>query len=187
MASLDPNTALVVIDLQKGVVGMQTVPPAADVVTRSAALARAFRARNLPVVLVNASGRAPGRVDRTRTFTLPPGWDELVPELDARPTDHLVTKFNIGAFYGTALEMNLRRAGATQIVVTGIATGSGVESTVRAGFDHGFNVVTVIDAMSDADPDVHRFCIDKVFPRFSETATTAEIIDLLARSSEPAR
>ncbi len=126
LSQLDPIAALVIIDLQKGVLGMPTEPPTSLVLERSARLAAAFRARNLPVVLVNVSGRAPGRTANPNTFTPPPGWDELAPELDAQAADIRVTKYNIGAFRGTGLDMQLRRRGVTQIFLTGVATSSGV-------------------------------------------------------------
>ncbi len=162
LTHLDPAAALVVIDLQKGIVGMPCGPHAtADVVKRTAELAREFRKRNLPVVLVNVEGRAPGRVDATINFNPPAGWAELVPELDPQPGDYTVTKFQIGAFYGTALERILRRAGVTQIFLTGVATTVGVEATARQAYDLGFNVVVVEDATSDMNADNHnaRGCV----------------------------
>jgi hypothetical protein len=94
---LDPTAALVVIDLQKGIVGLNTVHPATEIVGKSAKLARAFREHNLPVVLVNVAGRAPGRIQAQFNFSPPPGWTELVPELDRQPSDYTVTKLQIGA------------------------------------------------------------------------------------------
>jgi nicotinamidase-related amidase len=176
---LDPRAALVVIDLQKGVLGMAVAHPAGEIVERSAALARAFRARGLPVVWVTVSGRAPGRTALQRQFARPAGWDELADELGAEAGDFRVTKLQVGAFYGTPLELILRRAGVTQIFLTGIATTSGVEATARAAYDHGFNVVAVADAMTDGDAEAHRHAIERQFPKFSEVATTGEVIALL--------
>ncbi|HEY3934877.1 MAG TPA: isochorismatase family protein [Gemmatimonadales bacterium] len=182
ISAIDSTSALVVIDLQKGVVGLQTVHPAADVVARSAELARAFRARERPVVLVNVDGMAPGRTSAPRrAYSFPPDWTDLVPELDAQPGDFLVTKQRVGAFLGTDLDQYLRRRGVTQVVVTGVATGSGVEATARSAYDLGYNVVFVTDAMTDLDAEVHRHCIDKTFPRLGELATTAEVVELLRR------
>jgi nicotinamidase-related amidase len=182
--TLDTRAALVAIDLQKGVVGMPLPRPATEIVDKSAALARAFRARDLPVVWVNVSGRAPGRTAQRRSFNFPPDWDLLAPELGVEATDFRVTKQQVGAFYGTALELILRRNGVSQIVLTGIATSSGVEATARAAYDMGFNVVTVIDAMTDGDEESHRHAVEKQFPKFSETATTEEI--LIALGAAPA-
>jgi nicotinamidase-related amidase len=179
LTQIDPVAALVVIDLQKGIVGIPLAHPADEIIARTAELLRAFRARSLPVVLVNVAGRPPGRTDVKMEFTPPPDWTDLVPELDRQSGDHLVTKMNIGAFYGTALERILRRHHVTQIFLTGIATSVGVETTAREAFDYGYNVVTVADAMTDRDADTHRYTVEKVFPRISETATTAEVLALL--------
>ncbi|HEY1681738.1 MAG TPA: isochorismatase family protein [Candidatus Tumulicola sp.] len=177
LTQLDQAAALVVIDLQKGIVGMPCGPHAtADVVERTAELAREFRKRNLPVILVNVEGRAPGRVDSTISFNPPAGWAELVPELDRQPSDYIVTKLQIGAFYGTALERILRRAGVTQIFLTGVATTVGVEATARQAYDLGFNVVVVEDAMSDMSADNHKHAMSAVYPRIAEVTTTAEAL-----------
>jgi nicotinamidase-related amidase len=177
LTQLDPIAALVVIDLQKGIVGFQCGPhTTADVVKRTAELAGAFRKRNLPVILVNVEGRAPGRGDATFNFSPPADWAELVPELNRQPSDYTVTKFQIGAFYGTALERILRRAGVTQIFLTGVATTAGVEATAREAYDRGFNVVIVEDAMSDMSADNHQHAINAVYPRIAEVTTTADAL-----------
>jgi len=180
LTELDTIAALVVIDLQKGIVGMPTVHPVAEIVDRSAQLARAFRARGLPVVLVNVSGPPPGRTEAARLrISFPPDWTELVPELEQHPTDLLVTKQRWGAFLGTTLDDTLRRRGVTQIVLTGVATSAGVESTARSAYDLGYNVTLVVDAMTDRDADTHRHCVEKIFPRMGETAKTDEVLNLL--------
>jgi nicotinamidase-related amidase len=181
LTQLDPLAALVVIDLQKGVVGFPVGPHAtADVVKRSADLATAFRKRNFPVILVNVEGLAPGRVQTSFSFNPPADWAELVPELNRQSSDHTVTKYQIGAFYGTALERILRRAGVTQIFLTGIATTAGVEATARGAYDHGFSVVLIEDAMSDMSAENHQHAIEAVFPRIGEVTTTAEVLAKLA-------
>jgi nicotinamidase-related amidase len=189
--ALDPRTALVVIDLQKGVVGRPTVPHTpADAVARTVSLADAFRARGLPVVLVRVSlaadgaDAAPGRTDAGRPAgsAFPAGWDEIVPELAGHPEDIVVTKRNWGAFHGTDLDVHLRRRGVTQIVLTGIATSIGVESTARAAHEHGYHVTLATDAMADMSEDSHRHATEVIFPRLGETATTAEILELLAKT-----
>ncbi|HXM07253.1 MAG TPA: isochorismatase family protein [Candidatus Acidoferrum sp.] len=185
LTQIDPVAALVVIDLQKGIVGMPCGPHAtADVVKRSAELAVEFRKRNLPVILVNVEGRAPGRVDATMNFNPPAGWAELVPELGRKPSDYTATKFQIGAFYGTALERILRRAGVTQVFLTGVATTVGVEATARQAYDLGFNVVIIEDAMSDMSADNHRHAMTAVYPRIAEVTTTADALGKL-RATEP--
>jgi nicotinamidase-related amidase len=182
--TLDPVPALVVIDLQKGIVTAATVHPAETVVERSAQLADTFRRHGLPVVLVNVSGRAPGRTDNdaSRPAGEPPAdWTELVPELGAQPDDVLVTKQRWGAFHETSLHDDLQSRGVTQVVLTGIATSVGVESTARAAYEHGYNVLLATDAMTDRDADTHANTVERIFPRLGETATTAEILALLDR------
>ncbi|GAA5072623.1 hydrolase [Streptomyces similanensis] len=191
LTTLDPRTALVVIDLQAGIAGAPTVPhPGTEVVARSAELADAFRAHDLPVVLVRVSFGAdgadavPGRTEASRAggHARPEGWDVIVPELSGHPGDITVTKRNWGAFHGTDLDVQLRRRGVTQIVLTGIATSIGVESTARAAHEHGYHVTLATDAMSDMAEETHRNSVERIFPRLGETGTTAEILELLAKT-----
>jgi len=185
ITTLDPVTALVVIDLQKGVVGMPLAAPIAGVIERSVALARAFRARRLPVALVNVAGAPAGRTDRQRVSrgAWPADWAQLAPELDVQPDDLLITKYTQGAFHGTPLDMLLRRRGATQIVLTGVATSSGVESTARAAYEHGYNVTFAVDAMTDLGAEAHAYAVDHVFPRFGEVGTASDVLAKLASIS----
>jgi len=180
LTKLDTNTALVVIDLQKGLSGLPTVHPFGEIVARAAQLARAFRERSLPVVLVNVTGMAPGRTDaQRRKFTLAEDWTELLPELEQQPGDHIVSKQRVGAFLGTNLDDYLRQRSVTQIVLAGVATSAGVEATARSAYDLGYNVTLVVDAMTDLDADAHRHSVQKVFPRLGETATTGDLLELL--------
>jgi nicotinamidase-related amidase len=180
LTKVDTTAALVVIDLQKGVVGLATMHPASEIISRTAQLARAFRERGLPVVLVNVTGAAPGRTDAgPRKLSLPADWTDLVPELERHPDDHLISKQRVGAFIGTSLDDYLRQRGVTQIFLTGISTSSGVESTARSAYDYGYNVVLVVDAMTDLDADAHRHSVEKIFPRLGETAKTDDVMCLL--------
>jgi nicotinamidase-related amidase len=177
LTMLDEASALVVIDLQKAIVGLSTEPPVQDIVSRTQQLVRAFRERQLPVVLVNVSGRAPGRTDAgLPKYQLPDDWTDLLPELERHPDDYLVTKKRLGAFIGTSLDDYLRKRGVTQVVLVGVATSVGVESTARSAYDLGYNVTLVVDAMTDMPPDMHRHSIEKVFPRLGETTTTEEVL-----------
>jgi nicotinamidase-related amidase len=186
LTTLDPVPALVVIDLQKGLMATPTVHPIEEVIDRAARLANAFRRHQLPVVLVNATGRAPGRTeaDRTRSsdFTPSSDWADLVSELDAQPGDHRVTKQRWGAFHETSLNARLQELGVTQIVLAGVSTSAGVESTARAAYEHGYNVVLATDAMTDRDPAAHENSVERIFPKLGETATTDEILGFLARA-----
>jgi nicotinamidase-related amidase len=180
LTTLDPKTALVVIDLQKGIVSLSTVHPTAEVVKHASALADAFRRHSLPVVLVNVAGGAPGRTEQARSRgERPAGWADLVPELNQQPEDHTVTKRTWGAFTNTDLEEHLRKRGVTQVVIAGVATSIGVESTARHAYEHGFNVTLAVDSMTDMNPDAHANSITRIFPRLGETGTAQEIIELL--------
>ncbi len=182
VTALDPKTALVVIDLQQGIVALPTVHPIGEVVLRAAALAEAFRKRGLPVVLVNVTGGAPGRAEQSRSLAdLPPGWADLIPELNRQPGDHTVTKKTWGAFTNTGLEALLKNLGVTQIVLAGVATSIGVESTARQAHELGFNVALARDAMTDLSADAHLNSLARIFPRLGEAGATQDIIDLLGR------
>ncbi len=180
LTKLDPNTALIIVDLQKGIVSLPVIHPIGDIIERSRALADAFRERELPVVLVNVTGGAPGRTEQPRqTGSRPEGWAELAPELNQQPTDITVTKRTWGAFASTDLEVLLKARDVTQVVIVGVATGTGVEATARQAYEAGFNVTLAIDAMTDMRPEAHDYSIRNVFPRLGETGTTQQIIGLL--------
>jgi nicotinamidase-related amidase len=183
LTTLDPKTALVVIDLQKGIVAYPTVHPIDEVVKRAAALADAFRRQGLPVVLVNVDGGAPGRTERARPpAEFPVGWTDIIPELNQQPQDHVVTKRTWGAFTNTDLEAHLKRLGVTQVVIAGVSSSAGVESTARQAYELGFNVTLAVDAMTDMNLDAHTNSVTRIFPKLGETGTTREIIDLLDSS-----
>ena len=182
ISTLDPGTALIVIDLQKGILTLPTAHPVADVVRHVRALAAAWRSRALPVVLVNVAGGAPGRSEQARNMgQLPADWTELADELDVQPQDIRVTKRTWGAFTGTGLAERLRARGVTQVVLAGVATSIGVESTARQAHELGLNVTLALDAMTDRSIEAHENSVARIFPRLGETGTTAQIIALLQR------
>jgi len=178
LTRVDEKCALVVVDLQKGIVGLP-VEGIGDVVLRSVKLVKAFREALQTVVLVNVAGRAPGRVDMGFNRPLPPDFAELIPGLEQSPSDVLVTKHRVGAFLGTALDEELKKRGVTQVVLCGVATGSGVESTARSAYDLGYNVVFVADAMVDMNPEIHKNCIERSFPKLGEVETTEGVLGML--------
>ena len=180
VTALDPKTALIVIDLQKGILGFVPADVIAPVVKNAAALTNAFRWAGLPVVLVNVTGGAPGRTEEPpRTGSFPEGFADLVPELNQQPSDHLVTKKTWGAFTNTDLDAWLKSQGVTQVVVIGVATSIGVESTARYAYELGYNVAIATDALADMRPEAHANSLARIFPRLGQTGTTQEIIDLL--------
>jgi nicotinamidase-related amidase len=178
---LDPTSALLVIDLQEGIVSLPTVHPSDEIVARASTLAAAFRAAGKPVVLVNVAGGAPGRNELPKSTRTPAAnWTELVADLDAQPDDHRVTKLRWGAFTDTDLHAHLQANNVTQVVIAGIATSIGVESTARSAYEHGYHVTLVTDAMTDLDPATHANSVERVFPKLGESGTTADVLALLA-------
>jgi nicotinamidase-related amidase len=182
LTQLEPTSALILIDLQKGIV--ESVRPTVDgVLTNAAALADAFRAQGRAVVLVNVAGGAPGRTDAQAAGgsrpTMSADFAELVPELGSDPKDILLTKHRWGAFTGSDLDKQLRALGVTQVVLGGVSTSAGVETTARSAYELGYHVVLAVDAMLDRDPVSHEHSIARVFPRLGETTTTAEVLAAL--------
>lgn len=186
ITSIDPMTALVVIDLQKGITGRDAAHPIAQVLGANTRLVEAFRGRNLPIVRVRvtfASDRSDAlkpRADFTPNFgPMPADWDELDPRVPIAPTDIVVVKRQWGAFYGTDLELQLRRRGVTGIVLTGIATTYGVESTARDAYERGFQLTFATDAMTDMNLEAHERALKYVFGRIGECGTADEVIAAL--------
>lgn len=182
VTTLDPKSALVIIDLQKGIAALPAVDPVLSITEKANVLAAAFRRRGLPVVLVNVAAVPQGRTEQShRSMPFPPDWTELMPELDQQAQDYRVTKRSWGAFPGTDLESLLKSAGVTQIVLAGVATSIGVESTAREAFALGFNVTLAVDAMTDLNAEAHANSVSRIFPRLGETGTTGEIVALLEK------
>lgn len=181
LTALDPSTALIVIDLQRGIVNGSFIHPMGDIIDRTRSLIDAFRRKNLPVVLINVAGRPPGRTEQgpRSSLVLAEGWTELLPELDQQSSDIVVGKRSWGAFATTDLEAQLKGRGVTQVVVTGVATSAGVEATARQAWELGFNVTLALDAMTDLREEAHEYSIRNVFPRIGETGSAQEIISLL--------
>ncbi len=197
ITTLDKHTALVVIDLQDGIVKMKFAHDGPEVVKQSARLVEAFHAAGLPVVLVNVVpfGAPSGKV-RTETPGMPKdeagqkqareameaaGFFTLVPELGARPDDIYVTKRTWNAFYDTNLEQHLKELGVTNIVLCGIATSIGVEGTARAAYERGFNLTFAEDAMTDMVAGAHENSLKVIFPRIGEVDRTDMILEHLKK------
>lgn len=180
------ETALVLIDLQNGIVNLPLAPhPAADIVERSLRLAQAVRAQGGTVVFVRV---ALGEllhlpVDQpTRAADAPPppaAASELIDAIQPQAGDVLITKRQWGAFYGTELEQQLLRRGVRTLILGGIATNFGVESTARAAFDRGYHLVFAEDAMTSVNPDAHRFAVGTIFPRMGRVRDTETVIAAL--------
>ncbi|WP_345701756.1 isochorismatase family protein [Kitasatospora terrestris] len=158
--------ALVLIDLMERIAALPLEPRSGDaVVAASAELARRFRAAGAPVIAV--------RVERPGVAEQPPG-SGLVAEI-AELADAVVVKRTIGAFYGTELDGLLRARGVETVVLTGIATNLGVESTARAAADHGYELVFPEDALAGLTAAEHEAAVALDLPRFGSVVTSAEI------------
>ncbi|SEB59288.1 isochorismatase family protein [Terriglobus roseus] len=175
------KTALVLIDLQNGVVGRDTKPyTAIDVVERAATLAEAFRAKGSPVVYVRVNMsdfmRLPSDEVMQLPKDIPAAASEIAVAAGMKAGDVLVTKRHWGAFAGTNLEEVLRSRGVKTVVLGGIATNIGVESTLRQGTGLGFAFVTVEDICTTFSPEMQSFAFTAIFPRLSNVSTTEKVI-----------
>ena len=186
VTELDPRTAVVLIDLQKGITALPTVHSAADVVARAADLAQAARRRGLPVIRVRVAFSPDGAdVVKARMDTPPPSvrpgpdfaeYDARVPAAD---TDILITKRGWDAFYGTELDLQLRRRKVTGIVLAGISTSIGVESTARTGREHGYEIAVAEDAVTDLVASAHDNSLRVILPRIAQIDSTQAILGAL--------
>ena len=182
------STALVLIDLQHGIVGMPLSPHAgADLVKRAASLAEAFREKGGTVAYVRVEI---GEVLRHQVDAPmfdpsapppPPIASQLVPESGYQAGDLLIVKRQWGAFYGTDLDQQLRRRGIRTIVIGGIATNFGVESTARAAFDRGYALIFVEDAMASFSAEMHDFAVQHIFKRMGRVRTSVEVLESLGQ------
>jgi nicotinamidase-related amidase len=184
-----PKTALVLIDLQLGIVGRPSAPHAGpDVVRQAARLAAKFRARGATVVLVYVAFQPdfkdalhpPSDVPMAlKPGQLPPNWAEFAPELGQQAGDLVIAKRQWGAFYGTELDLQLRRRGVQTIVLGGISTNIGVESTARSAYEHGYAQVLVEDAMASSSAEMHAFAVQNIFPRLGLVRSTEQVLAAL--------
>ena len=182
------TTAFVVIDLQKGIASSarQLAPhSAATVIQNAAKIADAFRKNNMPVFLVHVFSSQADRLAALAdeqpwsNTNLPNDWSEFVPELGPKNGDIVITKKQWGAFYGTDLELQLRRRGIKTLVLCGISTNHGVESTARFAYEYGFQQVFVEDAMSSMAAEWHSAAINIALKRIGRVRSTQEILESL--------
>jgi len=183
--AIDKHSALVLIDLQKGILALPALLGPDGIKTRARRLAAAFRASTLPVrvkLAFSADGGdlPPGRALMSGRESAPPAaYSEFPEDFPPHPGDIIVVKRHWGAFTGTELDLQLRRRGVTQIVLAGIATSMGVESTARSAWEHSYNLIFAEDAITDLDAGSHTHTFTKIFPHLGEIATTQQIIDTL--------
>ena len=178
------TTAFVAIDLQSAIVAMAgDEGPAA--VNNCRLIADSLRAKGGFVVWVRV-GFASGFEDAVRQPAdqppvrpeggLPEDWMAFDPMLTIDPADHQVTKRQWGAVYGTDLDLQLRRRGIKTVILGGISTNFGVESTARSLWERNYALVFAEDAMASRTPEMHRFPVEHVFPRIGLVRPTEDVL-----------
>lgn len=199
ITAIDPNTALVLIDLQKGIAKGSTAHSLRDVLNRAAFLGDAFRDAGLPVIVVHVN---PEGAPWTRTRVESPAgpkdsilqqfvkavlpdttFTDTVPEIGEHQEDIIILKKTWNAFFGTNLHQVLQQMHITGIALAGISTSVGVEGTARAASELGYNISFATDAMTDRQLAAHQHSITNIFPRIGELGTTAEIVMKLPSSN----
>ncbi|ARU48537.1 isochorismatase family protein [Sulfurospirillum diekertiae] len=186
ITALDKHTALILIDLQEGIVHVPRIHPREELLAKVKDLIHAFRIASLPIVIVNVDPtNAPWTKSRKEnttqhaSLTLSADFTKIVEEIHTKPEDILITKQTWNAFYNTPLQDALQKRNITGIVLAGIATSIGVEGTARAASELGYNISFAIDAMSDSILEAHQHSINTIFPRIGEIGDTDHIITAL--------
>jgi nicotinamidase-related amidase len=189
MLKPDPaRTALVLIDLQQGILGFGRAPnEASTVIANAAALAERFHALNSLVVRVKVGWHG-DFADALKQSTdqaapmppsLPPHWWDDPAGLPTLEQDLRITKRQWNAFFGTELDLQLRRRGITTLVLGGIVTHIGVEGTARAAWERGYQLFIVEDMCSAATEEPHCASMSHVMPRLGHVRSTQELLGLL--------
>lgn len=184
ITSLDKNTALVLIDLQNGIVRFPLAHPLEGILENAAQLVAAFRKAGLPIVIVNVnptdSPINPLRKDaKSAAMTFNDEWFKIVPQIKTVDTDIFITKKTWNAFTNPELDAALKKRNITGIVLAGISTSIGVEGTARAASELGYNLTFAQDAMTDMFADAYQHSLKYIFPRIGEVGTTEEILKKL--------
>lgn len=186
LININPEkTALVVIDLQKGITGRDLAAHSSkEVVENAKKLIDSFTNNNVFVALVRVSTDGkdfpnPSTDLEGGAMNFPEGWDEYIPEIADTKNAHFITKKQWGAFYGTDLDLQLRRRGIDTIVLCGISTGIGVDTTAREAYQHGYNQIFIEDAMAAMTEEEHNFVCKNIFPRIGKIRATEDIISSL--------
>ena len=183
ITALDPRTALVLIDLQKGILNYPLQKPSSELLERAGKLLAAFRKSGLPVVFVTVHPPQPNpairRDSAARAVSTDPVLYEVAPELEVLPEDIRIVKPGWNAFFGTPLHEELQRRGITGIVLAGVATSIGVEGTARSAAELGYNLTFIRDGMTDWTVAAHEHSLNVIFPRIGEVGDSGEVIELL--------
>lgn len=185
------KTAFVAIDMQKGIVNNGTLSPhtAASILTNNDLLVRTLKRTAALKVLVNVDiSTFPYLSQQTdmggMTASVPPEFTDLLLKDSLKDTNNMltITKYNPSAFFGTSLNLQLRRRGIETIILSGVATTNGVYATELDAFQHGYHVVLAKDACSDRDKESHQLFIKKIFPKTARVRSTKQIIEAIQQS-----
>jgi len=195
ITAIDKNTALVLIDLQKGILKRESAHPISEVLKKVLLLVEAFRKAGLLIVIVTVNpigaawlksrkdeqGIPANRVVQTAMNVALPltGFMEIVDEIKTEAVDIFIIKKTWNAFYNTLLHEELQKRKVTGIVLCGVATSIGVEGTARAASELGYNISFATDAMTDTKADAHENSLRNIFPRLGESGTSSDIINKL--------
>ncbi|HFP8406390.1 TPA: cysteine hydrolase, partial [Enterococcus faecium] len=182
------KTAFVAIDMQKEIVNNGTLSPhtAASILTNNDLLVRTLKRTAALKVLVNVDiSTFPYLSQQTdmggMTASVPPEFTDLLLKDSLKDTDNMLTikKYNPSAFFGTSLDLQLRRRGIETIILSGVATTNGVYATALDAFQHGYHIVLAEDACSDRDKESHQLFIKKIFPKTARVRSTKQIIEAI--------
>ena len=187
VTALDKNTALVLIDLQNGIVNFPLAHPVAGVLENAARLVAAFRKAGLPVVIINVnpvnSPLNPLRKDAKSPATaFDENWLKITSEIQTTEKDIFITKNTWNAFTNPAVNEELKKRNVTGIVLAGVSTSIGIEGTARAASENGYNITFAKDAMTDMFAEAHAHSLKYIFPRLGEVDDTGKIIEKLNES-----
>lgn len=185
------KTAFVAIDMQKGIVNNGTLSPhtAQSILSNNDLLVRTLKRTAALKVLVNVDiSTFPYLSQQTdmggMTASVPPEFTDLLLKDSLKDTDNMltITKYNPSAFFGTSLDLQLRRRGIETIILSGVATTNGVYATALDAFQHGYHIVLAEDACSDRDKESHQLFIKKIFPKTARVRSTKQIIEAIQQS-----
>ena len=177
------GTALLVMDMQAGI--LSRLPEKSGFVAKVAEAIKAARKNNIRVIFVrlgfqknmpeiNAANKSFGPLKKNLNSADLESFMQIDPDLGLEENDIIVNKKRISAFSGSDLEIILRSQGISHLVLSGIATSGIVLSTVREAFDKDFGLTVLSDACIDADPEIHHFLVEKIFPRQAEVVSVED-------------
>lgn len=171
--------ALLVIDLQQGIVELPAQEASQTVIENSRLLGQMFSKKGWPVFIVNVAGRPTGMTQNNQNSSQSSNWGEIIFCLRDNPNYHYITKYSWGAFHNTALHQRLSELNTSDVYITGIASSMGVDSSARQAFDLNYNVVIVKDAIADVSSVCHSHVCEHIFPKIALLQSTQQVIDSL--------